>query len=67
MSFVEDTNAIESDDVSSQHLSTEEFDMLLYNAEIAVRHEATLQELLRAQNGAIRHLLYERNELLRER
>ena len=40
---------------------------LLYNAIIAVIHEATLQELLRYGNDTVHRLLLERNTLLEER
>ncbi|KAI9433622.1 hypothetical protein BJY52DRAFT_1231499 [Lactarius psammicola] len=47
--------------IPTRFLSTEEA--------LATRtlHEATLQDLIRAKNYAILHILHERNELLRER
>jgi hypothetical protein len=66
MSHTEETNAITPDNASSQHLSSKEDNLLLQNAEIYLLHEATLQDLLRTKNYAVQHLLYERNELLRE-
>jgi hypothetical protein len=66
MSHTEETNAIILDNVSSQHPSNQEDDLLLQNAEIYLLHEATLQDLLHPKNYAVRHLLYKCNELLRE-
>ncbi|KAF8256581.1 hypothetical protein EI94DRAFT_1710890 [Lactarius quietus] len=40
---------------------------LVRRAEIQPLHEATLQDLIHNRNYAVKHLLYERNELLKER
>jgi hypothetical protein len=40
---------------------------LLWKATIAVIHEATLQDLLRYSNNTMICILWERNDLLRER
>lgn len=39
----------------------------LSTSTIVLLHEATLQDLLRCSNDAVLHLLWERNDLLRER
>ncbi|KAF8259480.1 hypothetical protein EI94DRAFT_1904846 [Lactarius quietus] len=39
---------------------------LVRRAEVQLLHEATLQDLIRNRNYAIKHLLYEHNELLKE-
>jgi hypothetical protein len=51
----------------SENKSSGDFFAKLSDSDVALLHEATLQDLLHCSNNAVFHLLWERNDLLRER